>query len=189
MVGETTTMKEVFTKLNNYEEVKGKLHLRLVREDGGAVSRSAAEYGFEDLVLVPTVENILDDEDGQITSCKVNESLAKSWGMTVGEVFDQAMENTKADYEIMPMMDILSVLMGINPEEMEAMEQVPMLVITNKAKMHGASAIIPAASELRKRFPEGYMVIPSSVHEVIVVKRDDVDAAEMANIIQEVNKD
>ena len=33
------------------------------------------------------------------------------------------------------------------------------------------------------------MVIPSSVHEVIVVKRDDVDAAEMANIIQEVNKD
>ena len=50
--------------------------------------------------------------------------------------------------------------LGINPE---------MIVLTNKDKYYGAITAITAKAKLKKLFPNGYVILPSSIHEVIAV--------------------
>ena len=52
-------------------------------------------------------------------------------------------------------------------------EPMGMYVVTNKKRRYGAASVLKAKDELNRMFPEGYIVLPSSVHEVIVVKNDD----------------
>ena len=48
--------------------------------------------------------------------------------------------------------------------------------------------MIVLTEKLKEMFPNGYIVLPSSVHEVIVVPNDDsIEALELDNMVNEVN--
>lgn len=155
--------------LKSFESVKDKLEIRLYNENFIAdIYRKADEYGFCDLILVPYI--VLDDEK----SIKVTKQLADLWNISYTEIIDAAINNTK--YVTKKFTDFFMT------------DDFGVTIITNKRGIFGAAGIIKAEKEMRKRYPNGYYVLPSSIHEVLVVPRNK-DASIFLNIVTEVNKE
>ena len=105
--------------------------------------------------------------------------------------------NTKADVKEMSMMEVTANMMGMTMEEMRSSMPFvdPMLfeenIITNKSQHCGAAAILGKMSELKKRYKNGFLVVPSSVHEMIVLPRFDMDLekqkSELSKMVNIVN--
>ena len=166
-------------RINDFETIKPMLRARLYNEKTSAeVKRSAASYGFNDLIIVPYIEGII--ENG---SCKVTEALLNAWNATAEEVIDIAEENSRAEANMKSLHEVLCEMMGAAaiPED----HTVPTtLVISNDRRMYGAYGVIAKLDDLKVRFTNGFTVIPSSVHECLVIDADDPTFDSM---VQEVN--
>lgn len=150
--------------INDYEKAKPRLQARLYNNKTNVeVSKSAERYGFDDLIIVPILV-VSEDDDGTAT-IKVTRDLLAKWDKSATEVISDAIENL--NYEIMDMASLLGIPC------MDFLGASPLYVVTNKKRRCGAASVLKAKDELNRMFPEGYIVLPSSVHEVIVVKNDD----------------
>lgn len=154
------TLDDLMFDLTNWDEVKPRLKARLYNNSFEAdVYESAARYGFHDLRIVPYITMM---ENGYT---KVSRQLTDTWGVTPEEVLEAAKANVADDVDIASMAELLSELTDTpQPEEV-----VPMKVITNADKFYGAISIIYAKERLNEMFPDGYIALPSSVHEFIVI--------------------
>lgn len=163
------------TDLNNAKQYLG---LRLYNADNEyEVSKSASEYGFDDLIIIPVLTGFMSN-----ASVKVEKDLIKTWGVTEEEVFAMAKENMNVDdYEIIDMNEMLKMFGVPAPED-----NIDMYVLSNKDRIFGAIGAIILRDKLKEMFPNGYTIIPSSVHEVIVIPYTD-NKNEIEQIINEVN--
>lgn len=165
---EQTVDMEAVTK---FENIKDKVKARLYNKKTNAdVYRSAEEYGYNDLIIVPYIDNII--EGGSI---KITEALCALWGVEPSEVIDYAMENTS--YKLTTMEELFPMPLPGG----DAMH-----IVTNDNMAFGAIGVILAAKELEEMFPDGYIVLPSSIHECIVVE-DTPDFREMGYMVREIN--
>lgn len=179
--------------MNNmkFNEIKELVNVRFapMEKQIDAITMDAKYYGFPGLTMYPVID-FGATEDGYV-SAKVTEDLIKAWGVTVEEVFKTAIGNLR--YTIKSMSEILIGLMVADgmPEELakEMMEGTPdeMWVVSNADNFHGATSVIAATKELKKQFPEGYIVLPSSIHEVIVIPKGDNDSEELEEMVQQIN--
>lgn len=162
--------------ISDYDKIKSKIVARLYnRKTKADVFRSAAPYGFEDLIIVPYIQ--LTDE----ASIKITRNLVDNvWKVTDENVLITAMENV--DCEIVTMEEMLKDLNG-----MAFPGEIGMYVITNKSKSFGAVAALVADEKLREIFPEGYIILPSSVHEVIAISKNNSNNP-LTQLICEVNQ-
>jgi len=161
----------------DFEKVRPHLKARLYNKLTSAdVFRSADVYGFDDLIITAHIEDAI--KDGSI---KVTRELVKVWNMTPEEVLDIAEDNARNDAVIQSMTDILRAMGMPLPVTLED----PMTVVTNERKTYGAYAVIAKLDELKARFKNGFTVLPSSVHEVIIV--DNGDTSAYTSMVQEVN--
>ena len=60
-----------------------------------------------------------------------------------------------------------------------------MMVVTSNNLSYGAISILFAKEELKELFPNGYTVIPSSIHEVLVTELAEADRVD--SMVVEVN--
>lgn len=158
----------------DFEQVKPRLRARLYNKASHAdVFRSASEYGFDDLIITAYVEV----PEGSI---KVTSQLVKNWGVSAEDVLRIAEDNSRQDSEVMNMSQILAE-MGCHI----GIDKIGMWVATNYKRTFGAYALIAKLDEIRERFKNGFTVLPSSVHEVIIVEIRDEDA--MSSMVQDVN--
>jgi len=156
--------------LLKWENVKPLLRARLYNEKTSAdVKKSAACYGFDDLVIIPYIVGIV--ENGSV---KVTFQLLEKWNVSAAEVIEIAEKNSNKEAEAKSMFDVMRD-MGY-PLPNEAQDDGNMIIVTNKAKMFGAYAVITKLSTLKVLFPNGFTVLPSSVHEVIVTPINDQEA-------------
>lgn len=164
------------------------------RETKG-IRRDASQYGFEGLIITPVVE-MGEVNDGAMATAIITSETLESIGVTEDEMFAAAIKNTK--YEIKTMREILissmfpdgvpendpMVDMMFPPED----EGTQMYVISTPSRNYGAGAIIPATKELIERFPNGYTVLPSSIHEVIIIPKYGNQNPEAFNyMVREIN--
>ena len=154
------TLDDLTFNLTNWDEAKPRLKARLYNNSFEAdVYEPAARYGFHDLRIVPYITMM---ENGYT---KVTRQLTDIWGVTPEEVLEVAKANVADDVDIMSMAKLISELTDTPlPEGV-----IPTKVITNADKFYGAISIIYSKEKLSKMFPNGYIVLPSSVHEVIVI--------------------
>ena len=166
--------------MNDFDKVKKGLRLRLYNKATKAeIFRSASEYGFTDLILIPYVENIIPNG-----SVKVTKSLMDLWDISEEEVFSIA--SKMGEYEIIPMYEVLSELMGEDSGKVPD-DMFPMFIVTNKEKYYGAYGVIVLKERLADMFPSGYLVLPSSVNEVIVIPKYSADIKAVDSMVKEVN--
>ncbi len=171
----------------NWDTVKSNLRARLYNNTTKAdVYRSAKSYGFDDLIIVPAILVTGSFGNGSI---KVTNQIMERWGVTKRTVIDTALRNSAKDVEIMSMAEVIRQMMGplansiFGPED-----DGTMYVISNKDKSYGAIAVIGARERLREMFPNGYTVLPSSIHEVIVVPNNlDAQQEMLTQMVREVN--
>lgn len=153
--------REISKWIKDWSQAKLRLEARLYNAKTSAdIYKSAKGYGFPDLIIVPYVAV---GRDGYI---KVTRELAKAWGVTDKTILDKAMENAKAkQYELTGLNDVVSKIMGIPLPPMEEFAY----LLRNDNGVCGAIGAIIMKKELKKRWPEGYVVIPSSIHETLIM--------------------
>ena len=169
---------ELLPNMNDYEIVRPLLKARLYWNNVDAdVKMSAKRYGFEDLIIVPYIEF---DMGGHTGAIRVNKSLLRVWDVTQKQVIDEAIQNVSNDDRIYDLCGVMGMP-----------SLVPMYIVTNRTKNFGAISIISPRVRmiLKEMFPEGYYVLPSSVHEVIVMSRMFSDEREALNLVKSVNAD
>lgn len=170
--------------ISSWDSAKEMLRIRLYNKKTTApIKRSARSYGFSDLIMVPVIE--FDDN----ASAKVTKALAKQWGKSAKTIIDTALLNTKEKekFEIIEMAEMLAEMMGV-PVEMLRKDAPPIWVISNEQRINGAVGIIILADKLKEMYPNGYYILPSSIHEALVIDVsfcDDPDI--LTSMVQDVN--
>ena len=155
--------------LMKWENVKPLLRARLYNQATNADVSREAGHGFDDLVIIPYIEGII--ENGSI---KVTNAILNKWDVTADEVIDIAIKNSDKEADVKTMVETIKEMGFPVPAEMP--DDGSMLVVTNKKKSFGAYAVISKLPILKVLFPEGFTVLPSSVHEVIVTPINDQEA-------------
>lgn len=187
----TSEFKGVIDKISDFNKIKNKLTLRLYNQKTKADLFVSAEYmGFDDLILIPYIQF------SEEASIKVTKELLTTWHINEGTLFTVATFNLmeSSDFEIKSLAQIMAEIQGIPVDMASELEtENPMYVVSNKIKSFGAVGILSPTikSKLNVLFPNGYTVLPSSVHEVIVVEGNDPYYTEMVKQVNatEVNPD
>ena len=175
-------------ELMNYEAMKPKLIVQLVgTENNQEMLQTVPHQEMENMSIVYRL-NLGDSEEGR-ASILVTNHMMEQYGITPEQLHQDAMEQSAIGqpFVIKNMTDILNE-MGSMPFFIE--EESPMFVASNESRMQGAGVIaypnfMEAASE---QLNSDFYVLPSSVHEVILLKDDGTMDAEMLKaMVSDVN--
>lgn len=131
------------------------------------------------------------DESGTAT-IPITHELIQLWEVSLDEVQQCAFQNapTLLPAEFKPMQNVIDELMGKHDCEMPAVEDV-MFVLTNSLRSFGAACILydGMLEMIAAEIGENYYVLPSSIHEIIIIPESNSPCREHLNeMIQEVNR-
>ena len=105
-------------------------------------------------------------------SILVHNNHMDMWKQTADTLYQTAMHNMRRSMPelLVPMKELISDMTGIRLEE----KDVRMYVLTNKEKMYGASAMLYSdeIGKLADRLDSDLLILPSSVHEVLLLPDD-----------------
>ena len=158
--------------VQNWEKIKDRIFPMLVSERKNENLKEQYVYkNYLDFLVLYTIR-ISEIEIGNI---KITNKMLEMWGISVEELDSQAMNNMKADgYQVKGMRRMLQescpeMMNDIGEEEDEVM-----YVLTNKEKYFGAAGILLCAELFQELIGKNnFYILPSSVHELILVKDDE----------------
>ena len=182
----------------DYEKMKDKLQMRICDKEWNTdrlADKVVTEHG--DFAAYYAV-NLEENGEG-ISSIPVTVSLMNEWGVSVEQIqADAMMADKNRGVQLVDMTQIVeSMIFGGTPKnllneklDMETVEN-PMFCLTNESKMNGASLLLQ--EDIRKQIGEclgsDYFVIPSSVHEVLILPDNGIfQVPELNAMVQEVNE-
>ncbi len=150
---------------------------------------TAVHEDFLDLSLICKV--YLGDDADQTATITVHKVHVELWGVSEEEVLQAAKENTPRllPAQLQNMNDIIKEIM---PDDFK--EEIPpaphmMLVLSNNKRLHGATALL--YPDMLKNIYESvgtFALLPSSLHEVIIVPLEDTSALpELTEMVHQVN--
>ena len=141
-----------------------------------------------DLVICYKV--VVGEDDGLMSITMTNE-MFKTYGITKAELKKIAFKNEAKRYEFKTMFDTFVEMMGEEAvEDMGMPMDSGMNVLSNKNKTFGAVEMFNpvAMKEVKKKTgKETFYILPSSVHEVLIITMEDVNPEELKNMVMEVN--
>lgn len=175
----------------NWEQAKERLRVCVEpRTNEDIVKRN-----FLDLQMVVRII-VAENEDG-LQSAKVTQTLLNGWGISEDELFIKATENTEKEIRIGNMLDTLfgnKVQVSIDEFEPNTNnDDTTMFVFTNKIGINGAGgfACKTALKKLADKFDSGFYILPSSIHELLVIPMETdnkLTRFSFTEMVQEVNK-
>jgi len=124
---------------------------------------------------------------GHVGTILVTYDLCRKFGIDVSELLERAMENTKnAGFQIMGIGAMLGGLLG---EEEEDDGAPGLCVVTNSEKMNGANAILfpELFGDYAKRMRGDFFVLPSSIHEILLLPTSGANASDLRMMVTEIN--
>ena len=144
--------------------------------------------------LAVTYHVMLDEFEGNMASVPVGCDLLNVWEKDVSEIHALAIRNmhmcTPSIY--VPLGAMLEPLLrDKGDEDLVELSQADglMYVLTNRQKLNGAAAVLDPemAGKLTESFGGDSNLIPSSIHEWIVVSAKATDPKSIAEMVKEVN--
>lgn len=144
-------------------------------------------------------EIVGDTNDDAIVSIRVKEDMLKIWDINIEELHNKSLVNMKNDgYNIKSMATVIKELMfncdgncDCTIEEIENVES-EMYVLTNRSNIRGATGILnqELLEQFAEQFNSNYYILPSSVHEVILLlEGEDLNVAELNEMVRQINED
>ena len=178
-----------------YEKVKDKICYRLINyEKNEELLREIPHLPFLDLAIC-FYYPFWHEEIGKGSILIRNEHVEK-WNVTVKELWKVANENTRELYpEVCCPMDKLLLEMTRHEEEAwtalpeEGWGCVSMKVLTNKQRIFGAAVILydDYLKQLSDCLQGDFFMIPSSIHEVLILPAVEGECETLEKMICEVN--
>ena len=184
--------QDVKSFISDYEKVKDNTYLRLIPGDS-PILKSTPHRMIEDMALVVNVHlDSFSDEHGK--SCVVvTKPLMEMYGIDEAQLFADAEKNSLANEPMVfkPLLDMVKDL--INSEDIPNPEDVGIVtyIATNQSGFQGAAvAGYPDFCEKAAEAIGGsFYMLPSSVHEFILIKDDGTPKAKDLNrMIKNVNE-
>ncbi len=161
------------------------------------LNRKANEKFLEDVPFLPYMDlaviftYLLTVEEAGQGSIVIHDCHAKNWGVEAKDLYSEAMKNTPSLLPPVykPMSEMLDDLLPGSGEELP--EDIPdMLVLSNSTKTYGAAAILytDLLKSIAKKLDSDFYVLPSSVHEVLLLPAGDRDIrSDLSAMVREVN--
>lgn len=175
--------------VRSWEQIKDRIFPMIVSERENENLKEQYVYKNYLDFLVLYIVRISEVEIGNI---KITNKMLEMWGISAEELDNQAMDNMKTDgYQVKGMRRMLQEscleMMGDIVEE----EDEVMYVLTNKEKYFGAAGIFFCAELFQKVIgTNNFYILPSSVHELILVKDDSgCDMQELNAMVRCVNEE
>ena len=156
---------------------------------------------FQDLAVI--YRWVLDINEKGIASSIVTNKLMESEGMTEPDLFQLAVENTKRllPPQIKPMSEVIKEMFpfelvetGMLDEMMEEINSDPkraMYVLTNETNVNGAVSMLYENNlhELAEKLGTDLYILPSSIHESILVSVEMGEPDDLAQMVSDINMD
>ena len=181
-----------FESYTNYDKAKTSLFIRIINFEQNKERLKKVPYRrYLDLAIV--VYYCIDIKPFNNATVLVLDEHIKSWKKDKEEVIDDAMENTRKNMKCVfkPMGELLG---GTDvPENMRRVlysNEITMNVVTNARQFYGSVFMVMRSKldEFYEELGEDYLIIPSSVHELILIPKSKCDDVSVINeMIKEVN--
>lgn len=177
----------------NWEDVRGKIEVTAINKDWNADAMSGIPHReFLDLVLYCRV--IIDRNGNGVASTIVRSHMLSEWGISEEELWEAAFCNLKTEeFDIKDVNEVLGFIFreGGLSGTLDKNEFEPVLyVLTNKYQNRGAVGML--RTDLLEKFAEqggcDLYILPSSIHEVLLLKDDEMPVDELRRMVRSVNR-
>ena len=175
----------------SFEKVRDRICCKLVRRDGNEELLKDVPY-VEFLDLAVCFFYAFRNESLGEGSILIHNSHREMWGCTTEELMELARKNTPelSPWQCLTMEEVLKEL---EPEEtvlQESAGRIPMKILTNSRRQNGAACLIDSQllETIAQQENADLYILPSSVHEVILLREGDEEPGELRAMIAYVNK-
>lgn len=203
--------------IEDYQSVKSRLYIMILNKNSNQdylkdiVCRDIDETDITSVVRVLCTDTL----DEKMASFSVKTNMLEMWGISADEVYEQALKNTERNFkpDMRNMKEIFSseYMENLSEEdengfgesfyedalnykkEEKGKELLPheMYVLTNTAKIDGATVILYSnlLQEIGEATQSRFFILPSSIHEVILIKDSgEMNAEELRRVVMEINR-
>lgn len=177
--------------LQNYEELKGKFACKLIHRGKNEKLLNDIPYvPWMDLAIVAFV--LLEVSPYGTATVLVRKEHLEIWGLTEAQLFDEAKKNTPIllPYQFCPMRKLLREICPYAVDEGEEEEE-SLYVLSNKLRSFGAASMLydGILEKVGQKLGENYYILPSSIHEVIVVPESKSPVKQdLEEMVREINE-
>lgn len=177
--------------IRKYTNIKDKIIYQIVnRRDNRELLQDVPYVPYLDLAIIFYVLVELEKNEERMATMLIKKEHLEWWGIKESDLYRIAHENTERllPYEFAAMSVVVGEIMGL--EELENTED-DIFILTNSIRNYGAAAILyeHRLERIADYFKENYYVLPSSVHEVIIIPESKVFSKhDLSLIVKEVNE-
>ena len=187
----------------DYDSVKEHLAVMLVNTQANKrMLQEMPHENIEDLSAICYVDFPVDSREGKATM-EIRNQYLSIWNIDEKALFQQARANTQPiNTPVLQTMfgtwkslfdedACVKNLLDENTTEFGLSSHETAYVLTNMENQYGASMITQpeVLNKLNQLFPEGFYVLPSSVHEVLIVPDNgEVEPRRLGEMVREVNR-
>jgi hypothetical protein len=177
----------------DYEKAAPRIVMRLISfARNETMLQNVPFFRFHDLAVVFYCM-VFTDGVSQANILIHNEHLSL-WGVGTDELYHKAMENTTRllPPEVTPLSRILQECGTWGSEDLTDLE-LPMFILSNASRTNGATTLLydGLLTQIAGWLDSDLMILPSSVHEVILVpvsEIEEMDFSHYNSLVQEVNE-
>lgn len=175
--------------ITDFCRIKDKISAKLVNtERNKEYLKDKPHTDIADLSAVYYID-LGSDSYGKMTTV-ITDTLLSHYGITIEELHEIAIQNMGTKARFCSMFEVWSELMGASaPNEIQKVDNM-MFVLTNDSKINGAAMLLCPATmnKIAEQVGSSYYILPSSVHETLVVPfSDGLNVEDLKNMVHEVN--
>lgn len=175
--------------LQNFSKTRQKIVYKLIgEEENKELLKTIPHVRYLDLAIVFYI--LLDISESGTAVILITNDIMKRWNIEKEMLYSIAHQNTKKllPAEFQTMRSVMAELLGKESVAEEGEDS--MYILTNDLRSFGAACILydEVLEHIGKQLGENYYVLPSSVHEVIIVPESkSPNRVELEEMIEEIN--
>lgn len=177
-----SAMKDINPKnlerLEEWTNIKERLALRIVSKERN--QKELYNLVYEEVCDLVAIATICVERNGEgVKSIRITQDLARKWNVSNKEILEAAKENTSKLFppKIQDLYEFVQDMVDISREELsQGRKNFPDLqILTNDLCINGATVILYDSfmKEVYEHLGGKFIILPSSVHEVLVVPLED----------------
>lgn len=177
--------------ISNFEIIKEKIVYKIIHAPQNEVLlKTLPSLPYLDFAVVFYI--LFEVDDNGTATIPVTEDLLRLWNTSLKKLFHIAMKNTPKLLPpvFKPMRIVVEELLG-HPYDEDLQDDDIMFVLTNPLRSLGAACILydNVLLHIGNFLKENYYVLPSSIHEVIIIPESQAPGKETLNdMIAEINE-
>ena len=179
-------------ELMDWDKVKDKVQPFVICKTGNDGMLKSLVHSDTKTDLAITYAIVLDNIDGGMATASIRKDIFKQYGITMTELKKYAFANAMEEMKLQSMSTMLfGSMMGLEDEDDEFVDDHGgMYVLSTKSKTRGAGmVVVPKVLKTvsKKLNAETFYILPSSIHEVLIITAPIDDVNDLKQMVVEVN--